>query len=283
MAGLVGLGSDVEWPDSEASSEVRDRLVSAAGLGRLAGLAEWIAGVRPPASELVRVRLVVVGGEPNALVAETAAALGADMVHVPAEVSAATGIESGIELADELIELGTDLLIVAVPRVDSDAAVAVAVLTNTEPVKVLSRGAAATDPEAWMRVAVEVRDARRRCMPFRDDSDALLTEIGSARLAVTAGLVLRAAARRTPVVLDGAVAAAAALVAYEAQPRAVRWWSAADLGPDPLHELALTRLGQRPILGLDSGLGDGLAGLLCIPVVRAAARLAGPARPRGDG
>ncbi len=41
---------------------------------------------------------------------------------------------------------------------------------------------------------------------------------------------------------------------------------AADLGPDPLHELALTRMGQQPVLGLGSGLGDGLAGLLTVPV-----------------
>ena len=43
-------------------------------------------------------------------------------------------------------------------------------------------------------------------------------------------------------------------------------------GPDPLHEIALTRLGQEPILGLGTGLGDGLAGLLALPVLRAAAR-----------
>lgn len=270
MTDLLSLGADVEWPDSEASAEVRDRLVSEPGMGRLAGLAEWAVGVRPPGSDFTRVRVLVIGGEQNDLIDETAAAVGAEVRTVAAEGS----IEAGVALADDEIDRGTDLVIVAVPQVRADAAVAVCVLTNTEPIKVLSRGAAATDPEAWMRVAVEVRDARRRCMPFRDDPDRLLAEIGSTRLSVAAGLVLRAAARRTPVVLDGPVAAAAALVAYEAQPRAVRWWAAADLGPDPLHELALTRLGQRAILGLETGLGDGLAGLLAIPVVRAAARLA---------
>jgi len=138
----------------------------------------------------------------------------------------------------------------------------------------LRRGAAATDPEAWMALAVEVRDTRRRCLEFRADPVHLLEALASPRLAAVAALVLRAAARRTPVLLDGPAAAAAALVAYEAQPRAVRWWAAADLGPEPLHELALTRIGQRPILGLGTGLGDGMAGLLALPVVQAAARLA---------
>ncbi len=49
-----------------------------------------------------------------------------------------------------------------------DAAVTVSVLTNTEPVKVLARGAAAADPDAWMDRAAAVRDARRACMKVRD-------------------------------------------------------------------------------------------------------------------
>jgi nicotinate-nucleotide--dimethylbenzimidazole phosphoribosyltransferase len=266
---LQSLGADVEWPDSEASTEVRDRLVSEPQLGRLAALAEWAIGVRPPGSSFGTVRVIVVGGQPSDLAAETASALDVDLTSVPDDGDLATGIA----LADDAVDRGTDLLIVAAPGVRADAAVAVSVLTNTEPVKVLSRGAAATDPVAWMNLAIEVRDGRRRCAVHRDDSDALLAELGSPRLAVLAGLVLRAATRRTPVILDGPVAAAAALIAYEAQPRAVRWWSTADLGPDPLHEITLTRLGQRAILGLGTGLGDGLAGLLALPVLRAATRL----------
>jgi nicotinate-nucleotide--dimethylbenzimidazole phosphoribosyltransferase len=140
-------------------------------------------------------------------------------------------------------------------------------------VKVLARGAAATDPEAWMDRAVAVRDARRNCMPVRTDPDALLDRLGSARLAVTAGLILRAAVRRTPVLIDGPTAAAAALIAYETQPRAVRWWAAVDLGADPMHALALDRMGQQAVLGLGTGLGDGLAAVLTVPVIRAAEAL----------
>jgi nicotinate-nucleotide--dimethylbenzimidazole phosphoribosyltransferase len=97
------------------------------------------------------------------------------------------------------------------------------------------------------------------------------------RLAAAAGVAMRAAVRRTPLVLDGPAASVAALVAYEAAPRAVRWWCAADLGDDPVHELALTRLGQKPVLGLGTSLGDGLGALLAVPVLQAAVRLAGEA------
>lgn len=264
---LLSLGADVEWPDSEAGTAVRERLADRPELGHLAPLAEWWRAVRPPEATLTRVRGVFVGAEAPTVVADTAAAVGATYRQLPAQGD----VERGVSVADEEIDAGADLLILAVPGGDADAAIAVSVLTNTEPVKVLARGAAATDPDAWMERAAAVRDARRRCMPYRDDSDRLLTEIGSERLAVAAGIALRAAARRTPLLIDGPVAAAAALIAYEAQPRAVRWWAAADRGPDPAHEIALTRLGQHAILGLGTGLGDGLAGLLAVPVIRAAA------------
>lgn len=89
-------------------------------------------------------------------------------------------------------------------------------------------------------------------------------------LAAASGFVLRAAARRTPVLLDGPGAMAAALVAYEAAPRAVRWWQVADRCPDAAHAIALTRLALRPLLDIGIRTGDGTAGLLAVPLLRAA-------------
>lgn len=266
---LKELGADVEWPDSEASSALRERLVGVPGLGRLATVAEWVVGVRPAGTPFDRVRGLLVGAQPGEIVLDTAAAVGAEMRTVADD----TDLAAGAAVVDDEIERGTDLFIVSAPEMRADAAIAVSVLTGTEPVKVLARGTAATDPDAWMQLAVEVRDARRRCMPHRDDPDGLLRELGAARLAVLAGIALRAAARRTPVLLDGPVAVAGALIAYEAAPRAVRWWAVADQGPDPLDDIALARLGQEPILGLGTGRGDGLAGLLALPVLRAAPAL----------
>jgi hypothetical protein len=273
---LVAIGADVRWPDSEAGAEVRERLGDVPGLGRLAVAAEWWRSVAPqqddggPLSAPQRARALVVGAV-GATVADIADYVGAGCRGIAAEgdLTIATAI------ADAEIDAGTDLIMLAAPGADTDAAVAVSVLTNTEPIKVLARGTAATDPDAWMERAVAVRDTRRRCMPLRSQPDQLLTMIESPRLTVCAGIALRAAARRTPVLLDGPVAAAAALIAYETQPRAVRWWAAADQGTDPMHELALTRMGLQPLLGLGTGLGDGLAALLTMPVLRAAALVAG--------
>ena len=276
MTDLIALGADVEWPDHERAATVRTALSGQAQLGKLAALAEWVAGVHPgvAGSEFRAVRALILGAEPGADVAAAATAQNVMLrviTDLPDRVDAA--LQAGVAIADAEADRGTDLIVLAVPGVGADAALAVSVLTNSEPVKVLSRGAAATDPEAWMSLAIAVRDQRREAIKHRDKPDQLLESIGSARLAAVAGLVLRAAVRRTPVVLDGPVAAAGALAAFEAQPRAVRWWAAADSGPDAMHEVALTRLGQHGLLDLGTGLGNGLAGILTVPLLQAAARL----------
>lgn len=273
MTDLLSLGADVEWPDHEAATVVRERFAGRTGYGRLAELAEWVASIGAPEHGFRRVRGLVTVPPGHV---ETADAVGAQLLELkPPDGDTRAAFDAGVRRVDDEVDAGADLLLLAVPGLAADIAIAAAVLTNTEPVKVLSRGAAATSPSAWMELAIEVRDSRRRCLAVRDRPDELLDAIGSTRLAIAAGVAMRAAVRRTPLVLDGPAAAVGALVAYEAAPRAVRWWCAADLGDDPVHDLALTRLGQKPVLGLGTALGDGLAGLLAVVVLQTAVQLAG--------
>jgi nicotinate-nucleotide--dimethylbenzimidazole phosphoribosyltransferase len=267
---LRALAEDVDWPDSQASTRIREAAYGRPELGRFATLAEWVAGVASSTARFEKVTVVIVDAEPSEAVAELADAAGARLRPM---IEPAGGLATGIAVADDEIERGAELLVLAAPTMAADAAVTVSILTDTEPVKVLARGEAATDPEAWMALAAEVRDHRRIGMAHRDDPDALLADLNSVRLAAATGVALRAAARRTPVLLDGPVATAAALIGYEAQPRAVRWWCAADVGSEPAHEVAHSRMGLGAVLGLGSGLGDGLAGLLAVPVIRTAVAL----------
>jgi nicotinate-nucleotide--dimethylbenzimidazole phosphoribosyltransferase len=279
MSELLSLAADVDWPDNEAASAARVTLAAAsAETGRLGELAEWLAGVQGahPPRDFARVRLIVFGdlpapgAGPEAL-ADLAEAGIRKVAHQ--DQSAAPAISAGAALADQEVDTGADLLIVAVPGPDAaiPALSIVSVLTNTEPVKVLARGGRLA-PAEWMEQAIAVRDARRQAMPHRAQPIELLDAVGNSTIAAAAGFLLRAAGRRTPVLLDGLAATAAALVAYEAQPRAVRWWDCADRSAEPAHELALTKLGKRSILDLGSRLGDGTAGLLAVPVLRAAVR-----------
>jgi nicotinate-nucleotide--dimethylbenzimidazole phosphoribosyltransferase len=189
---------------------------------------------------------------------------------------ALAGIDAGIAVADDEIDRGADLLIAGQLGVGATtaAAVIVSVITNTEPVKVIGRGSG-IDDETWMRKATAIRDARLRAWSHRLAPIDLAASAGGADIAALTGFLLRAAARRTPVLLDGVVVAAAALLAQELQPRCVRWWRVGQRTDEPAQAIALRRLGLEPILDLDVQAGDGSGALLALPVLRAAARTAG--------
>jgi nicotinate-nucleotide--dimethylbenzimidazole phosphoribosyltransferase len=186
---------------------------------------------------------------------------------------ARSAIEAGINIADQEIDAGADLLIVGDMGIGNTtpAAVLISVLTDTEPIKVVGRGTG-IDDAAWIRKCAAIRDARRRAWPHRDDITELLQVSGGADLAAMTGFLLQAANRRTPVLLDGVVVAAAALVAQRPNPRIVRWLQAAHLSVEPAHAIALDRLGLTPILDLGMRLGEGSGALVALPIVRAAIR-----------
>ena len=76
--------------------------------------------------------------------------------------------------------------------------------------------------------------------------------------------------RRTPVLLDGVVVTAAALVADRLAHGAKAWWQAGHLSTEPAHAVALQRLQMTPILDLGMRLGEGSGATVALPVLRAA-------------
>jgi nicotinate-nucleotide--dimethylbenzimidazole phosphoribosyltransferase len=185
----------------------------------------------------------------------------------------------GLAIVDEEVDNGTDLIVLAdVGRgVGTVAAALVGVLTKRDASVVTSRGAA-IDDERWMRRCAVVRDAMRRGRPVLGDQVALLAAIGGPDLATATGILLGAASRRTPVLLDGIATAAAALVAQRMSCRAGDWWLPGHRNPEPAHAIALDRLGLSPVLDLGIRREDGTGALLAVPVLRAAAALAAPAK-----
>ncbi|HST49179.1 nicotinate-nucleotide--dimethylbenzimidazole phosphoribosyltransferase [Jatrophihabitans sp.] len=180
-------------------------------------------------------------------------------------------LAAGAAVADAEIDSGAQLLIAGDMGIGNTtpASVLISVLTNTEPIKVVGRGTG-IDDAGWTRKCAAIRDARRRAWPHRDDPARLLATAGGADLAAMTGFLLQAALRRTPVLLDGLVVSAAALVAQLATPRIVQWLRAAHLSAEPAHELALQRLELVPILRLGMRLGEGTGALVALPVLRAA-------------
>jgi nicotinate-nucleotide--dimethylbenzimidazole phosphoribosyltransferase len=182
-------------------------------------------------------------------------------------------IEAGMRLAAAEIDAGADLLVVGdLGRGNTTVAAAViSVLTDTEPTKVIGRGAG-LDDAAWILKCSAIRDARRRAVAHRYDVLRMLATIGGADLAAMTGFLLQSAARRTPVLLDGVFTAAAALLAQSATPRIVRWLRAGQQTAEPAHAIALDRLGLNPITRFGVAGGQAAGALLAVPVVRASVR-----------
>lgn len=192
-----------------------------------------------------------------------------------------TALAAGRSIADEEVDAGADLLIAGDLGVGNTtpAAVLVAALARAEPVAVVGRGSG-IDDGAWMRKTAAIRDALRRSRLDSSDPVALLRTVAGADLAAMAGFLAQAAVRRTPVILDGMVVGAAAMVADELASGSRGWWLAGHRADEPAHELVLNHLQLRPLLDLGMRLGQGTGALAALPLLRlAVATFGDPAGP----
>ena len=184
---------------------------------------------------------------------------------------ATTAIEAGRRIADEEVDSGADLLIAGDMGIGNTTAATtlIAALTNSEPVAVVGRGTG-IDDAGWARKTAAIRDALYRARGLSTDPVGLLRVCGGADFAAMAGFCAQAAARRTPVLLDGVVVTAAALVADKLAPGARQWWQAGHRSTEPAHTLALAQLDLEPIVDMRMRLGEGTGAAVALPVVRAA-------------
>ena len=269
MTALLDVGARVGWPDLDAAAAARAAQTRA---GRRAELVEWLAGVQGhfPPKPFRRARCVILGSA-SAAVTELASRHDVGIRNLELLPDAAEGFEQGSQLADREIDEGADVLVLAGQDTTSQAAVLASLLTGAEPVSLLPRGADAVDTERWISSARELRDRRRSVAHLRSRPDQLLSALADPVVAAAAGFSLRAAVRRTGVVLDGGAVLAAGLLCFDSQPRAREWWQLADTSPDPAQARVAAQLDRTPLLDLGAGDGDGSAGLLALEVLRAVA------------
>jgi len=105
------------------------------------------------------------------------------------------------------------------------------------------------------------------------DPVAVLASIGGLEIAALAGFVVGAAAARVPVLVDGVIALAGALVAAELAPAAVSYCVAGHRSSEPGASVALAHLGLEPLLDLGLRLGEGTGACLALPLLQASARV----------
>ena len=195
-----------------------------------------------------------------------------DLATGPAmtRAEALQGILAGVEVADALVDAGHDCLLTGDMGIanTTPAAALVAAFTGADPAAVTGRGTGVDDPTLARKVAVVAGALADR--PAGDDPVETLASVGGFEHAGLVGFVLGAAARRTPVILDGVIAGSAALVAQALAPKAVGYCFAGHRSAEPGHAVALEALGLRPLVDLDLRLGEGTGAVLAFPIVEAA-------------
>ncbi|WP_037798755.1 nicotinate-nucleotide--dimethylbenzimidazole phosphoribosyltransferase [Streptomyces sp. NRRL F-5635] len=182
-------------------------------------------------------------------------------------------IEVGIETARDLVAAGNKALLTGEMGIANTTASAalISVFTGADPAEVTGRGTGIND-ETLARKTEVVRRALELHQPDPADPIGVLAAVGGFEHAAMVGLLLGGASLRTPVILDGVSAGAAALVARAIAPEVLAACIAGHRSAEPGHVAALNKLGLRPLVDLDLRLGEGTGALLALPMVQSTAR-----------
>ncbi len=180
----------------------------------------------------------------------------------------------GIELATQAVQEGIGLIgtgDMGIGNTTPSAAIT-AVMTGQPAADVTGRGTGIDDAAHARKVSV-IQQALDLHHPNRTDALDVLAKVGGLEIGGLAGLMLGASAAKVPVVLDGFIAGAAALIAVGLQPRCCDYLIASHRSVERGHQAILDHMGLKPLLDLDLRLGEGTGACLGMSLVCAAIKI----------
>jgi nicotinate-nucleotide--dimethylbenzimidazole phosphoribosyltransferase len=199
-----------------------------------------------------------------------------DMREGPAMTAdqAVEAVVAGIEIVAEQRGRGLDIVATGDMGIGNttSAAAITAVLAGAEAGAVVGRGTGLDEVGLGRKVAA-VEAALATNEPDGSDGLDVLAKVGGYEIGMLAGVILGAAAARIPVILDGYISGAAALLAQSMGPEAITYCVAGHRSSEPGHGVALAQLGLRPYLDLEMRLGEGTGAVLVFALVEASARI----------
>lgn len=199
-----------------------------------------------------------------------------NLLHEPAmsRTQAIEALQVGLDLAADAAREGVGLIgtgEMGIGNTTASAAIT-AVMTGRPVAEVTGRGTGIDDAVHAHKVSV-VQQALDRHRPSRTDALEVLAKVGGLEIAGLAGLMLGAAAARLPVVLDGFIAGAAALIAVGLEPRCRDYFLASHRSVERGHQAILAQLDLKPLFDLDLRLGEGTGACLGMSLVQASVKL----------
>ena len=200
----------------------------------------------------------------------------ANMATGPAmtEKEATAALEVGISLLQEQAALGLDIVgtgDMGIGNTTPSAAIC-AVMTGKSPATVTGRGTGIDDKQLQHKTAV-IEKAIGVNKPDPKQPLAVLAKVGGLEIAGLAGVMLGAGSLRIPVVIDGFISGAAALIAAGLAPNVKNFMIAGHMSVEPGHKVMLEHLGLKPLVNLGMRLGEGTGAALGIFLCETATRI----------
>jgi len=200
----------------------------------------------------------------------------ANLAQCPAmsREQAEESVQSGIEIALAEISKGADILGVGdmgIGNTTPSAAIAACILGRT-PEEIVGRGTGVDDVSLSRKVNAVKRGLKVN-KPNPEDGLDVLAKVGGFEIGGLAGVMLGAASKHVPVMLDGFISTAAALIAVTLVPECRQYLISAHRSQEKGHATMLAWLGLKPLLDLDMRLGEGTGAALGISMAEAACKI----------
>lgn len=199
----------------------------------------------------------------------------ANMAQGPAmsRAEVVQAIAVGIEILDTLADQGLDLVATGEMGIGNTTAASAitACLLSISAEQVTGRGTGINDQQLAHKIQIIERAIAHNTPDLEQPLD-VLAKVGGLEIAGLVGVILAAAARRIPVVLDGFISSSAALVAYALCPTVRDYLIAGHVSVECGHRLILNKLGLEPLLDLHLRLGEGTGAVLAMHILEGAVR-----------
>lgn len=272
MAGDHGV---TEEGVSAFPKEVTPQMV----LNFLAGGAAMNVLARHAGAELVVVDIGVAADLPDhPLLRKRKVAYGTkNMCKGPAMTreEAVAALETGISIAREMHEAGVTLLGTGEMGIgNTTPSAAITACITGQAVKDVCGKGTGINPERLAHKVAVVEKAIEVNNPDTGDALDILSKVGGLEIAGMAGVMLGAASCRLPVLIDGFISGAAALVAAKLCPQAKDYMMASHLSEEPGHKFVLDYLGLEPFLKMRMRLGEGTGAAIAMTIIEGAVKIA---------
>ena len=180
------------------------------------------------------------------------------------------GLQLGARVVAEEIANGLDVLILGEMGIGNTTAASaiIAAITGRTAAETTGRGTGIDKTTLAHKIRL-IDTALHSHVPANEGT---LVKVGGFEIGAMAGAMLYASSQRIPVLVDGLICTAAALIAQQINPDVTHYLIASHCGAEPGHQIALTHLGLTPMLALEMRLGEGTGAVLALPILEAAMR-----------